>query len=638
MRLLGKVALGGGLVSAATATWLVAAGVFATSATLVALDPGAPKAQAAPKPLTVFESCPALLDWYVSNAVKEVGPYGWESNDWGRGPWFDVHLQRGSVPKALSNLTGSYDTRSAPVSGTGTNTQEAAVDEPDIAKTNGTLIARIVDDNALVLVDVTGAEPRVTGRLDLPRNGYSNELLLVGDHVLVTQQTFTEPEQPHASGKTSYIRYAPSRVATRLFDIDISDPANPRMLSRDRYSGDLLSARQYGDTVRLVTATRRPELNWFYPSGKLSRREATRRNKALVRSTPIERWLPSVIRNGARGTLINCEQVLHPKTYAGDETVAVTTFTAEQSDQRTAVAVTAGGGIVYSSADRLYVATTDRSGIYRAIDSRMPMTQDPTTALHAFDLTGPQTTYVGSGDLNGNLRDRWSLDEYDGHLRVAWTKTGKTGRTHNGISIFTERDGALVPTASIGNLGINEDLQSVRWFDHLAVLVTFRQVDPLYTVDLTDQDNPKLIGVLKIPGYSGYLHPIGNDLLLGLGMSGDENGATGGAQAAVFDISNLKKPVQVSQTTFGHDSYLQALEDPRAFTWVPATSTAVTPLSNWMNGSTRMMALHVNGAGKLNTYKLSGLNDPSQTRSFALPDGRIAVLDGHRVLLVPGQP
>lgn len=636
MRLLSKVALGGGFVSAATATWLVAAGVFATSATLVALDPVAPQAQADAKPLTAFDSCSALRDWYVSNAVKDVGPYGWENgNYWGGpGPWFD--LQR-SASLDTRNLASAWNSAVAPTSGTGTNTQEAAVDEPDVAKTNGTLVARIRDDNTLSLIDVTGAEPRVTARLELPRDGSGTELLLVGDHVLVTQQIFIEPERERASGN-ALVRYLPGRAATRLFDIDIADPANPRILSRDRYNGDLLSARQYGETIRLVTATKRPELNWYYPSARLSRREATRLNKNLVRGTSIERWLPAVLRKGVRTDLTTCENVLHPKTYAGSETIAVTTFTTQQTDQRNVVALTAGGGIVYSSSDRLYVATTDYGDSYTTLDRRVAAPEAPTTAIHAFNLTGPQTTYVGSGDLEGNLRDRWSLDEYDGHLRVAWTKMGKRGRTHNGISVFSERDGALVSTASIENLGINEDLQSVRWYDDLAVLVTFRQIDPLYTVDLADQDHPRLLGTLKIPGYSGYLHPIGDHLLLGLGVAGDARGNTSGAQAAVFDIRNLTKPVRVSQKTFEPDTYLQALEDPRAFTWVPSSNLAVTPINNWSNNSKRMLSLRVSPTGELSVRTLADLNDSWQVRSLALPDGRIAILDGRRVRLVPGQP
>lgn len=628
MRLLGKVALGGGLASAATATWLVAAGVFATSATLVALDPVAPQAEAHPRALTTFDSCPALLDWYVDNTVKDVGPYGWGGGIMpAAGPWLE--------DKAFSQTRTTADLSATAGSATGTNTQETSVDEPDVAKTDGTLVARIEDDKDLVLLDVSGAAPRTTARLRLPAYGYSSELLLVGDHVLVTQQVYDSSEPGTLNKAVDRDFYPRGRSITRIVDIDISDPAAPRVLSRDRYTGRLLSARQYGDTVRLVTAADRPELDWTHPSKGVSTREATRRNRALVRATTIESWLPTVMRNGVPGSLVACEDVLHPEEFAGAETVVVTTFAAGSSDQRATTAITAAGGLVYSSADRLYLATQDYQNEIGDVFFRRSAPAE-TTAIHAFDLTTPETTYLGSGEITGTLRDRWSLDEYDGHLRAAWTRYDAKGRTSNGITVLTERDGALVQTAGVDKLGIDEDLQSVRWFDGLAVLVTFRQVDPLYTVDLSDPDHPKVLGALKIPGYSGYLHPIGDHLLLGLGMSGDEDGLTQGAQAAVFDISDPRKPVRVSQKSFDRDTYFQAVDDPRSFTWVP-TGTAATVLSDWSGpGKAQMLALEIDDAGKLSTRVLTALNTEWQARSFALPDGRIAVLDRHRVRLISG--
>lgn len=603
MRLLSRIALGG----------VLAAALAASSATLVALDPVAPQAQAQPRALTTFDSCPALLDWYVDQALGDVGAFGWNDGFRG-GPWMDARMLSAQRAAEVVPTSGSAFT--------GTNTQEAAVDEPDIAKTNGTLLARVVDDTTLVLIDVTGAQPRTTARLRLPSYGYQSELLLAGDHLLITQQVWSEPGTSTSARAGRYLDgFRPGRAITRVVDVDIADPTAPRLLSRDRYSGRLLSARQYGDTVRVVTATERPALTWTYPGQGVSRREAVRRNKALVRRTTIADWLPSVMRNGSPGTLLNCDQVLHPARPAGTDTVVVTTFPTGSSGERTALGITAGGGIVYSSTDRLYLATSDypeRGGA---------------TAIHAFDLTGP-TTYLGSGRVEGRLRDRWSLDEHGGHLRAAWTRTSRKGRTSNGITVLTERDGKLVTTASVAHLGIDEDLQSVRWFDDLAVLVTYRRTDPLYTVDLTDPDHPLVLGALKIPGYSGYLHPIGDHLLLGLGMAGDAEGNTTGAQAAVFDISNPRTPVRTSQRSLGRDTYLPAVDDPHAFTWAEAGRTAVTPLSDWRTGTARMIGLHVDAAGKLGTTSYGALRTERQARSFALPDGRIAVLDQHRVRLI----
>jgi uncharacterized secreted protein with C-terminal beta-propeller domain len=305
---------------------------------------------------------------------------------------------------------------------------------------------------------------------------------------------------------------------------------------------------------------------------------------------------------------------------------------------------------VYSSADRLYVTSTRFEptpwrGMYApdlpmngSVTGTKPMPIRPqatTTDLHAFALDGNQTRYVASGHVTGQVRDRWSLDEHGGRLRVAWTReasgtiTDSNGETRqhsqNGITIFSERDGELVPTGSIDRLGVDENIQSVRWFDDLAVLVTFRQMDPLYTIDLSDQDHPREIGELKIPGYSGYLHPIGNGLLLGLGVAATDQGRSLGSQAAVFDIGDLSDPRQLAREGFGESS-LDALDDPRGFTWLPERRTGLTTVQSWNGGGGRLVALHVGDDGTLQIDELAS-HVGWGARTLPLDDGRVALVD-----------
>lgn len=628
MRLLGKAALGGGVLSAATVAGLAAAGVFATSATLVLTDPVAPRAEARPTALTPFDSCADLLRWYVDNNVADVGPYGWQDEVWAYRSLSTI--AGSSIPMAAAADAGSTAGKGYAGSSTGTNTQEAAVDEPDFAKTDGSTVFRLVGDKRLTIVDVSATEPTVTARLPLPEHGYGSELLLLGDHVLVVQQI---------GGGAVFegdLRYTPVERRServRVIDVDVSDLAAPTIARTDVYTGSSLSVRQYDEhTVRLVTTTGRPQLKWTYPHRGVTAREATRANRALVRATTIEDWLPHVIRGGVRSPLVDCDEVLHPKRFSGSSTVAVTTFQVGGESAPASTALTADGQVVYSSGDRLYVASTDWAWRDSPFADRSH--EDVTTWLHSFDVSGAGSTYTASGTIPGSLRDRWSLDEHDGRLRVAWTTTSKRGRTNNGVSVLAEKGGELVTSGRVDDLGIGEDIQSVRWFDDLAVLVTFRQVDPLYALDLSDPDEPRMVGKLKIPGYSGYLHPIGDDLLLGLGMDGDDDGLNGRAQAAVFDISDLRDPVRISKVTFGRDSDLPALSDPRGFTWDPGTRTGLLASysyddRNWSARST-LQALRVSPAGQLRLEPLLDLNDDWQARTLVLPGDRAVVLDAYR--------
>jgi hypothetical protein len=558
------------------------------------------------------------------------------------------------VNGSATDSAKSTDARSS--SGTGTNTQEADVDEPDLAKTDGRRVVRLVDQRVVVVTDVTGAEPRELGRVSLPIDAYGGELLLAGDHVLVSQAGSgwgrPMPMGAMEDSAGSGVAAGPDRGVpgggTRIIDVDISDAAHPRVVHDDTYTGQQVSMRLYGDTVRVVTSTPRPELPWAMPgapgSKRMSEGEATRRNRALVRASTIQDWLPAVIDNTGttheRTPLLDCTDVYHPRDWSGGETTAVTTYDVRDPGHRKSVGVTADGQIVYSSADRLYVASTRVDvPVFRPMSESGPDTPiDPAprmlpirpvqarTQLHAFALHGADTTYVASGHVTGSVRDRWSLDEHDGRLRVAWTRSGTNGHTQNGITVLAERGRTLVPTGSIDRLGLDENIQSVRWFDDLAVLVTFRQMDPLYTIDLTDQDHPRAIGRLKISGYSGYLHPIGDDLLLGLGVDATDQGRSLGSQAAVFDINDLAHPKRLDRQGFGLQSSLVALEDPRGFTWLPDRRTGLTTVSSWTSDRTRLVAIHVSESGAIEARDLAtdvGWN----ARTLPLDDGRIALVD-----------
>jgi uncharacterized secreted protein with C-terminal beta-propeller domain len=658
MRPLSRLALAGGAVSAGAlvAGGALLIGTVATTATLVVTDPLAPRASA--DSLRRFDDCASLLRWYVDHGVREVGPYGWN------GPV--RYATEGAVPEASGSATAprspanGTDARSS--SDTGTNTQEADVDEPDLAKTDGRRVVRLVDQRVVVISDVTGAEPRELGRVSLPVDAYGAELLLAGDHVLVSEpggwgggwrvpapEPMPMDEGASLTPGSGLGSPMPGPVTgTRIIDVDISDATQPRIAHDDTYSGVEVSMRRYGDVVRLVTSTPRPELRWAMPgtgrSKDLSERAALRHNRALVRATTIEDWLPTVVDNlgsGKSTPLLGCGEVYHPASWSGDGTTTVTTYDVGTPAARRSVAVTADGQVVYSSADRLYVASTRVDGPVTPWSGRpdgsvssgemIPVRPpDVNTQLHAFALDGLDTRYVGSGHVSGSVRDRWSLDEHAGRLRVAWTRSGEDGRTQNGITVLAERGGALVPTGTIDRLGVEENIQSVRWFDDFAVVVTFRQTDPLYTIDLTDGDHPRELGRLKIPGYSGYLHPIGDDLLLGLGVDATDEGQSLGGQTAVFDIADLGAPRRLSQQGFGRESFLPALDDPRGFTWLPNRRTGLITVSSWTSDRSRLVALRVTDGGSLQARDLAtdlGRN----ARTLPLDDGRVALVDDNRL-------
>jgi uncharacterized secreted protein with C-terminal beta-propeller domain len=311
----------------------------------------------------------------------------------------------------------------------------------------------------------------------------------------------------------------------------------------------------------------------------------------------------------------------------------------DDPDATDTTAVTTPSETVYMSAGHLYLA----SSAYRMgwgvccwdVPEPGPATvgDEGTTYLYDFDLEGAATTYAASGKVEGSIADRWSMDEHDGVLRVAVGPTMQTGN-FNSIVTLAREGSDLVEAGRVDKLGVGEQIRSMRWFDDLAVMVTFRQTDPFYAVDLTNPSAPRLLGELKIPGFSEYLHPIAGDLMIGMGSDADpETGVVSGAKASLFDIRDLTAPRELDTVTYPSGSMAQAALDPRQFTWLPDRRTALTVISEGWEGRTGYVSVLRVGDGGL-TSRLVEVEygvDVTDVRLVPLPDGRVVLTTGDDV-------
>ena len=569
--------------------------------------------------LPAFEDCEQLRQWYVDQALPLVGPYGF-----GGGPVVPMFAER-------SEASASLDTAGAVgSSGTGTNTQEADVDESDVAKTDGSLVVRVTDQS-LVVTEVSGGTPVELSRTPLPGPTLVRpELLLHDDRVVVVGDELGPGWgwPGDAPIDRTFLPGRPADTRAHVISFDLADPAAPTVTDDRVVDGGALSTREYADgTVRVVVTTGFPPLDFVQPNRDRTPAEATRRNRELVRATDIDDWLPGTRSSGgAERPLLACSEVRHPLQASGFGTISVLTFPFDEPARTEATAVTAAGDLVYSSASRLYVATTAGGPVLTTGDAPVPRVA--TTQVHAFALDGGGTTYTASGSFRGTVKDRWSFSEHDGRLRVAAEIPGGQGPVDNGVLVLAERDGRLVETGRVGGLGRGESIRSVRWFGDLAIVVTFRETDPLYTVDLADPDRPRVVGELKIPGYSAYLHPVGGDLLVGVGHDATADGSDIGAQAATFDLHDLSLVHRVHTLGFGPSTDVTAGIDPRTFSYLPGERVLVTPVQDWARGGTRFVALRVAADGSLSE------TGSWVTRGYGGEDVRALPLGGSRVALV----
>jgi uncharacterized secreted protein with C-terminal beta-propeller domain len=280
-------------------------------------------------------------------------------------------------------------------------------------------------------------------------------------------------------------------------------------------------------------------------------------------------------------------------------------------------AIFSSGEIVYASPASLYVATQRWEA------------EEPDTALHRFDIADPdRTAYAASGSVPGTLLNQFALSEHAGVLRAASTTGWGTGG-ESFVTTLARHDGRLVQRGQVGGLGRGERIYAVRYAGDVGYVVTFRQTDPLYTVDLSDPANPRVRGELKIPGYSAYLHPVGDDLLLGVGQEATDQGLTQGLQLSLFDVRDLAHPTRLQQLRLGTRFSRSAVEwDHHAFLWWPGKQLAVLPIER--RGFTGAAGFRVarSGIAEVGRVRHPGERAPSVGRSVVVGDRLLTVSDG----------
>ncbi len=641
---------------------------------------GTPSASA--EGLRPFDDCDAVHEWYTT----AFEPYLAQASGIGQ-----VWLTRGAMSDAVDGAVpmaagaeGTVETQSRAADtdsavgngGTGTNLQEAGVDEPDTMKTRDGLLVTTVGDE-VVTIDVSGDEPRRLGAVTVPGLGAgfgggiaydtgmalpgggvvqpgvapdiappvevpdqagTAELLLVGDRAVVLAQGWLATEKPDdgQDGDTQDSNIQPDQMrrqwnpgtpTTVVTVVDLADPSEPTVVSSTETEGQYVSARLTDDAVRLVTTTGMPAVPLpdtgtaqYDANGMVDpawQREWVKSSRAALAEASGDDFLPRRVVRSPSGEVVStapafdCAALSHPEDQSGLGTVTVTTLDpmADGGDLTVdATGVSADGDMVYASTDRLYVATTRGGwGIWdggvQGPDSGI------TTELHGFDTTSTDgTPYLASGEVEGWLLGRWALSAEDGMLRVATTRDGPVAGqgqdvqpqapgTDSAVTILAEGDGTLEQVGQVTGLGKGEQIRAVRWFGDTATVVTFRQTDPLYVVDLSDPAKPTVTGELKVPGYSAYLHPIGDDVLLGVGQDATETGQTTGMQVSTFDIGDPTKPTRLDALS-QPNTWTEVESDSRQFSYLPDQRLALMPMQDW-EGRSGVQTVSVSQDGKL---------------------------------------
>lgn len=506
----------------------------------------------------------------------------------------------GPMPAAPPNDPGNMGNVGANDSGakeySTTNNQVADVDEADFVKNDAGYVY-VLSRTGLHVIDAWPApETKQIAHVQLP--GEPRRLFLAGDRLVVYSRVGTPNgnESPSSQGCTyGYsCRFTSEGGRTTVTVFDVSNPASPEELTRYEFSGGYVASRRVGSVVYTVVVDGQqrylPDVDFMLVSN--SPEELEEEYERLrqdvgeaVDSAPAAKFLPWLQRVTPRSqepTQVEaCDHALAAQAAKGMRFVSVIGFDVEKLGEPSRTLIAGKPGYVYASKEALYLATDGVDGsdsfYYASADN------DQST-IHKFSLEGVDTVYRGSVAIPGHVLNQFAMDELEGVLRVAtsngWVPDPKVS---SNLVTIAEQGGKLKVLGHIGGIAPTEDIRSVRFDGTRGFVVTFKKTDPLFVFDLTDPKAPKILGELKIPGFSTYMHPLDRDHLLAIGFDADDHGTFAyfdGIQIQIFDVSELSDPRLLHKTVIGtRGSASEALMNHLAFNYFPSKSLLALPMT-----------------------------------------------------------
>ncbi|PKQ28191.1 MAG: hypothetical protein CVT63_04110 [Candidatus Anoxymicrobium japonicum] len=498
-----------------------------------------------------------------------------------------------------------------------TNVQVEGVDEADIVKNDGRYIYAISGKSVVIVAAHPAEKASVVSRIESDKDIELSELFVLRDRLVVIGASHSSPEPllekdvSRPRGNTAFVRV-----------YDISDREKPGLIRNVEYEGAYSTSRMIGSNVHVVL-TAYPYVT--YDQKNITPSDIIPRYRDVAGGGKDEAFAPI-------GDYKDIE-VVDPESFTSF--LSVVSISLENGSARLNKRTIAGhSDNVYASLKNLYVAS---GGNWLYDGLRYPHAQqDEQTTIYKFKFDGPGTKFLGAGEVPGTILNQFSMDETKGYFRIATT----CGRVSREGSSSTNNVYVLGPdmkiTGRLEGLARGESIYSVRFMGDRAYLVTFKKVDPLFVLDMTNPNKPTVLGALKIPGYSDYLHPYDETHVIGLGKntveaSPEEGGNFAwyqGLKLAIFDVTDVANPTEMHKVEIGDrgtDSY--ALYDHKAFLFDRAKNLLVLPvlLAELTPDKKAAPGRHASDYGDY-TFQGAYAYDVSLTSGFELK-GRVTHLD-----------
>lgn len=447
-----------------------------------------------------------------------------------------------------------------------TNIQVAGVDEADIVKTDGEYIYVVAKGNIYIVKSYPVSEGKIIASINL-KDLNPQEIFVNGNRLVVFGSDSWEDASvplPAVNGGVKYDRYYyPYYIsAAKVLVYDISDKANPSQVKELDIEGSYLDSRMIGDHVYYI-------VNQPFRYDK--------NNEDII--------VPLVKEDGTESEITEYTDIHYfpgyPVRYYGYATLTAIDLKDNKAEMKTVLSGSADS--IYMSQDNLYIAAQRyywQGGGWAL--SLYPGSSEEKTVVHKIAVKDGSFEYVASGEVTGKILNQFSMDENNDYFRIA-TTTGntwdKTAKNH----VFV-LDKYMKESGKLMNLAPGEQIYSARFIGDRCYLVTFKKIDPLFVIDLKNPKSPKVLGKLKIPGYSDYLHPYDENHLIGIGKDAlpSEVGEFAwyqGVKISLFDVSDVSKPTEEASYKIGdRGTDSEALQDHKAFLFDREKNLLVLPI------------------------------------------------------------
>ena len=450
-----------------------------------------------------------------------------------------------------------------------TNTQVQGVDEADIVKTDGTYIYYLTNEKLTIINTENASQMKEMSTIKFDETFTPEELFLNNDKLIVigTRYEYDKTERKIGIDEDYLYPNYMDKTYTSAKLYNVKDKINPTLERTVEVEGDYLTARMIDSNVYIASN------KYMYYAYICNTYKSTELNEDDFKP----HYLDTATSNETKS--INFDCIYYIPEFEDTNYLNIVAFNITNNQEANVESYLGAGEEIYASKENLYVTKTK-------YDYEKNNKTSITTEIYKFNLNNANCTFAKAGDVPGSVLNQFSMDECNGYFRIATTDSTSWNSESNTNNLYVLNEN-LETIGKIEGLAKGERIYSVRFMGNRAYMVTFVETDPLFVIDLSNPTTPTVLGELKIPGYSKYLHPYDETHLIGIGEDTDvvnygygDRVVTNGMKMAMFDVTDPNNPQELYNVKIGEKgTYSELLYNHKALLFSKEKNIIAFPVS-----------------------------------------------------------